>query len=132
MRFIRLSSKELPKDIQVQIPWPPSANRYWRIWNRGLIISKEAREYKKTIRQLSHMWPEWDSDGRLNIQITAFPPDKRARDLDNLLKITLDSLEGAKMFENDSQFDKIEIERGDVFVGGRLNVSIQKRPSGKA
>ena len=110
--------------MDIILPWPPSANRYWRFWNRHIIISKEAQIYKKTIKQLFYTWPLKNINGRLVVNIVAHPPDRRMRDLDNLLKITLDSLEGTGLFENDSQIDKITIERAEIEKGGSLNVFI--------
>lgn len=116
--------------MNINLPWPPSANRYWRFWNRKIIISREAIEYKKSVRQCSYTWPVKRINGRLELMIVAFPPDKRPRDLDNLLKITIDSLESAALFENDSQIDKITIERGEVIKNGYLSVLINKYREG--
>jgi crossover junction endodeoxyribonuclease RusA len=49
--------------------------------------------------------------GRLRVKLTAAPPDRRARDLDNILKSTLDSLEHAQVFVSDSQIDYLRIVR---------------------
>lgn len=39
------------------------------------------------------------------------PPDRRKRDLDNLLKSLLDGLEGAGVFKDDAQIDDLQIVR---------------------
>lgn len=114
-------------NLDVSLPWPPSSNRYWRMWNHRLIISREARDYKRDIKQLYYTWPIKRLQGRLELTINAMPPDKRARDLDNLLKITIDSLESTGIFENDSQIDKITIERGNVIKDGSLTISLSTR-----
>lgn len=62
--------------------------------------------------------------GRLSITIKAYPPDRRARDLDNVLKILIDSLADAGQFLNDSQIDKLLIERMEVIKGGQLLIEI--------
>lgn len=62
--------------------------------------------------------------GRLAIKITAEPPDKRRRDLDNILKAPLDALTHAGLLIDDEQFDEINIVRGQVVPGGRLGVKI--------
>jgi len=114
------------KFVTMVIPWPPSSNRYWRYWNRRVIISKDAREYKKTIKSMSYEWEPRHLTGRLDLSIIAFPPDKRARDLDNLLKITIDSLESTGLFNNDSQIDRIVIERGEVVKDGSLGICLRE------
>jgi crossover junction endodeoxyribonuclease RusA len=61
---------------------------------------------------------------RLSVTITANPPDLRKRDLDNLLKQTLDALQHAGIFKDDSQIDQILIRRGIKTTNGNLEVSI--------
>jgi crossover junction endodeoxyribonuclease RusA len=58
----------------------------------------------------------------------AFPPDRRRRDLDNLAKPTLDALEHAGVYEDDSQIDLLIIRRQDVVRGGSLQVAVDDLP----
>ncbi|WP_140394409.1 RusA family crossover junction endodeoxyribonuclease, partial [Escherichia coli] len=53
-------------------------------------------------------------------------PDKRRRDLDNILKAPLDALTHAGLLIDDEQFDEINIVRGHLVLGGRLGVKIYK------
>ncbi|EET5679407.1 RusA family crossover junction endodeoxyribonuclease, partial [Escherichia coli] len=62
--------------------------------------------------------------GRLAIKIIAEPPDKRRRDLDNILKAPLDALTHAGLLMDDEQFDEINIVRGKPVSGGRLEIRI--------
>jgi crossover junction endodeoxyribonuclease RusA len=62
--------------------------------------------------------------GRLAIKIAAYPPDRRRRDLDNILKALLDSLTFAHVIEDDSQFDFISIARRDVIKDGAVQITI--------
>jgi crossover junction endodeoxyribonuclease RusA len=75
--------------------------------------------------------------GRLAIHIEARPPDRRARDLDNIGKAPLDALQHAGVYESDSQIDDLRIVRGPVCEGGELVVTIAEleasnNPNGKA
>ena len=63
--------------------------------------------------------------------ITANPPDLRKRDLDNLLKQTLDALQHAGIYLDDSQIDYILIRRGIKASAGNLEVDIDGYPSDK-
>ena len=63
--------------------------------------------------------------GRLSVCLCVFPPDKRKRDLDNLLKISIDSLQKAGFFHDDSQIDSLEVHRFEVFPEGKIEVSIR-------
>lgn len=110
----------------LSLPWPPSANRYWRHTGNRVLVSREAKDYKSTIATLALFWRKPKLLGRLCVHIKAFPPDRRARDIDNLAKIVLDSLQDAALFENDSQVDKIIIERMNIVEGGELLVNLNE------
>jgi crossover junction endodeoxyribonuclease RusA len=62
--------------------------------------------------------------GQLAIEIRAYPPDKRKRDLDNILKSLLDSLTHAGLIVDDSQFDAIAIARLPSEKPGRVDIKI--------
>lgn len=91
-----------------------------------VLISKAGREYKILIKGLALLWRRKILYGRISVHIQACPPDKRARDLDNLLKCVLDSLEGAGLFVSDSQVDRILIERMEPKKDGCLLVKIEE------
>jgi crossover junction endodeoxyribonuclease RusA len=62
---------------------------------------------------------------RLEVCIDAYPPDARVRDLDNLLKPALDSMQDYGMF-NDGQIDILRIRRMEK--GGYVRVYISEIP----
>lgn len=116
----------MSESLNIIIPWPPSGNRYWRLFKNRLIISRDAHDYRRALKHLSYTWKKTDLTGRLSAEIIAHPPDKRKRDLDNLLKITMDALAKTGIYDDDSQFDKICIERGTIEKDGTLVVCIKK------
>ena len=63
--------------------------------------------------------------GRMAVWIKACPSDKRKRDLDNLLKATLDALNAAGMFEDDSFIDDLHIVRSAQWDNAHLQVEIK-------
>ncbi len=103
------------------LPWPPSVNHYWRTWKNRHLISKEGRAYRTTVAGLLSPCP---LAGRLSVAVQAFPPDRRVRDLDNLLKSLLDALQHAGVYGDDSQIDRILIERGEVDKPGWVRVNV--------
>ena len=110
--------------IRVQLPWPPTQNSNWRMLNGRTLLSRKSRDYKSDVIKRSYVWPKRCLEGRLELTIIAYPPDKRKRDLDNLLKVPIDAMKAAGLFIDDSQIDKIIIERGSVIKNGLLAVEI--------
>lgn len=97
--------------FQIVLPWPPSVNKYWRM-GRGRMHKSEAGKAYATEAgfRARAMFKRKPFTGRLRVEILAFPPDKRARDIDNLLKAPLDALKGI-CFDDDSQIDELMITR---------------------
>jgi crossover junction endodeoxyribonuclease RusA len=108
--------------ITLKLPWPPSTNAYYRVFKNRAILTKAARQYRETIVGL--FGGHQPLTGRLGIVIYVFPPDKRLRDLDNLLKQPLDALQHAGVFLNDGQIDQLMIRRQNVEKPGYLLVTI--------
>lgn len=109
--------------LEIDLPWPPSVNTYWRMFQNRMLISKRGREYRKAV---DNAIGSERIEGRLSVRIEAYPPDRRRRDLDNLLKGILDSLEAAKVFDDDEQIDDLRIMRMPVEPKGRVVVLIFK------
>lgn len=108
--------------IEQTLPWPPTVNTYWRNIRGRTIISERGRLYRLAVqKQLAGAEPLL---GRLAIKIAAYPPDRRRRDLDNILKALLDSLTFAQVIEDDSQFDFISVARRDVIKDGAVQIII--------
>lgn len=106
----------------ITLPWPPSVNTYWRTFRGRMIISKAGREYRQAVASL--IQGSWRYTKSVKVTITAYRPDNRKRDLDNLLKATLDSLTYAGIWEDDSQIVDLRIVWGDI-VAGMLKVEIE-------
>jgi len=61
---------------------------------------------------------------RLSLVIEVYPPDKRRRDLDNVLKSLIDAIQHAKVFPDDSQIDALRVYRREPVQHGRVDVCI--------
>jgi crossover junction endodeoxyribonuclease RusA len=113
--------------ISLILPWPPSVNRIWRSVGGRVLLSADGRAYRQAVA-VAVVEQHGAGDplaGRLSMTIRAYPPDRRRRDLDNLLKAILDSLEHAgSVYVNDSQIDHLSIHRCAVEVGCRLEIQI--------
>lgn len=110
--------------LVLDLPWPPSVNNYWRSVNGRVLVSSAGRAYQKTVTALCARVP--CREDRLLMLIHAHPPDRRRRDLDNILKATLDSLQVGRVYRDDSQIDDLRVVRREPVNGGRLRVHIEE------
>jgi crossover junction endodeoxyribonuclease RusA len=62
---------------------------------------------------------------RLRVDIVATMPDRRRRDLDNLLKALLDALQHARVFFDDEQIDALSVRRNGCAKPGGVEVTIE-------
>ena len=109
---------------EIMLPWPPSVNTYWRMWRSRMVISKAGREFRAAVaEQVAEQNAAKFDDRPVVVVIRAYRPDKRKRDLDNLLKAALDSLSHAGVFDDDSQIQDLRIFWGD-HIGGYLKVEV--------
>ena len=99
------------------LPWPASVNALYRSVHGQVRVSEAARSWKAramAILDSSRCFGvKWPLTGRLGVVIEAWPPNQRARDLDNLLKVVLDA-GNQSLWLDDSQIDDIRIVRMGV------------------
>lgn len=123
------SSSELPPPVSFALPWPPSVNTYWRSAVIGgrvrVYVSDKGKAYRKEAGwRIAGARARAGLAGRVALEIRAFPPDRRKRDLDNTLKAVLDVMTEVGVWNDDSQVDELTIRRGDVVKGGRLEIRV--------
>lgn len=112
--------------IEITLPFPPSVNTYWRTFKGRMLISAKGREYREVVEHLiSHMPKVELIEGAVCVDIVAYRPDKRRRDLDNLFKAPLDALTYSGVWQDDSQITDLRIRWADE-IGGMLKVTITK------
>jgi crossover junction endodeoxyribonuclease RusA len=112
----------------IEIPWPPTVNTYWRNTKRGVLISKAGRIFGQKVALIVKQAIGHQQElhvGRLEVTIYAYPPDRRARDLDNILKAPLDACTKGGLWADDSQVDCLTIIRGPVRKGGGMELIVQ-------
>ncbi len=110
--------------IEFVLPYPPTVNTLASSWQHIFCI-KSGERYRRAVALIVRQQRlKLSLSGRLAIKIIREPPDKRRRDLDNILKAPLDALTHAGLLMDDEQFDEINIVRGQPVSGGRLGVKI--------
>lgn len=122
--------------MKLVLPYPVSANRYWRsvvVQRRDgpkkpravTFVSEEAKAYKQECawraKAAGCRVPE---QGAVELRIALVPKNRVCMDLDNALKVTIDALKGI-VYGDDAQVFKITAERRDPdAAGARLEVEI--------
>lgn len=104
------------------LPYPPSVNHYWKRSKTGVHLTQRARMFREdvSIRALDFLHANKTLRGPIELELFAHPPDGKLRDLDNLLKATLDSLTHARVIGDDSQIKRLTIEWARKIKGGRM------------
>lgn len=110
---------------EIDLPFPPSMNHYWRRVGARTIISRAGREFREEVIRLTRGGSRGTLDGPISITIEAHPPDRRRRDLDNLLKAPLDAMAHAGLYLDDHQIEEIHLYRRPCCKDGKLVVSLQ-------
>lgn len=108
---------------RITLPWPPSVNRYYRNVSGVTKISAEGRAYRTAVVNLLAESRTPPMAGTVAVDIEAFMPDRRRRDLDNLLKGLLDALTHAGLWLDDSQVADLRIRRAPT-IGGMVKVEV--------
>ena len=110
--------------MNIVLPYPPTVNTYWRKFNNRMVISPKGRQYRKDVMQILEGCETLH--GRLKVTIIATMPDRRKRDLDNILKSLLDAMDHAGVFDDDEQIDQLHVFRNGVEKPGYVAISIEE------
>lgn len=105
------------------LPWPPTLNHNL---NGARKLTQSHKDFRERVAMVVLGKRIKPLQGRLSASIVAFPPDKRMRDLDNLLKPIFDALQHAGCFLSDGAIDHIEITRAQGPDQGIVHVSIKE------
>jgi crossover junction endodeoxyribonuclease RusA len=108
------------------LPYPPSANIYWR-HNRGRTHrSQEANEYIAQVGWLCVAERIAPIRGNVCLSVDFYRPAKRG-DLDNLLKVLIDALRGYA-YDDDKQIIELHAGRYDDKNEPRAVVVVSEMP----
>jgi len=116
---------------ELELPVAVSENSYRR-FVKGFsypIISKEGRKYHDTVKMRFQQSGQEMIHGPVKVIVEYYPPDRRARDLDNLFKCLFDSLVKAGCIEDDSQIMDIEAHKREPLPpAGLIHLEIEAKP----
>jgi Holliday junction resolvase RusA-like endonuclease len=112
--------------IELELPYPPSVNHYWRRVGARTLISRGGRAFRDAVCAILAARGIRPLDGPLVVEVRVFPPDKRRRDVDNVQKALLDALQHGGAYGDDSQIVRLTIEKREPLDGGKTFVRIRK------
>lgn len=109
--------------MNITLPIPPSANRYWRNVKGRMVISQQARTYKVAVGHICNQHGIAPTDAPVAVTLNVFRPAKRG-DLDNFVKCALDSLRGFA-YVDDAQVIELHAYRHDDKHNPRVEVCVE-------
>ena len=117
--------------LKLELRWPDSAlmpnRKNGRHWTTVHVIKGQAMTEARALTLQAMQKSKWvPPSGKLPITITFCQPDKRRRDLDNLLASIKPHCDGISqaLGIDDQYFEPITLNRGEVVKGGRVIVEI--------
>jgi len=114
------------------LPYPPSANRLWRVFGGRVVPSPHATAYKATAAVLARQARLPLRSGPVELILIIHPKARkretgrphRCLDTSNAIKCVEDALQGVA-YINDSQVVSISAKRGDPVPQGALSVEVR-------
>ena len=111
----------------LDLPLPPSTNRIWARSPGGITLSKDYRIWKenadKFVLFTGAWWRATKITGRFTAEIVLDANErKRAGDLDNRIKATLDWCQSRELIRNDSDCDALTVCWGEAPTGCRVTL----------
>ena len=113
--------------LDLELPWPPSVNHYYRHVGPRVLISRDGRKYREIVAGIVSQLGFSQLKGNISLHAQFYPPDKRRRDLDNVGgKVLLDTLQAAGLFKDDSQVKRILLEMHEPMEGGMCFIKLEE------
>ena len=108
--------------ITLVLPYPPTVNHMYRRARGHLALTPEALAFRHAVRMIAMVQGVTPIVGPVAVFLDVYRPRRRG-DLDNLLKATIDSLNGVA-YRDDQQVEQITAVRYDDKRAPRIEVSV--------
>ena len=116
--------------MKISLQWPdpglsPNARKHYR--QKAQLVSV-ARQMAHLLTVITDQRASIPPDVPLETRLTFYPPDKRRRDIDNLLASMKSSLDGIfdALETNDNRVKRTVLEWGEVAQPGRVEIEIRE------
>lgn len=111
--------------LEFEVPFPPSVNNYKRVGRivrtasgkllQHRVNSDATRQFFADVWNRTRKLPKHDlKSARLFVTLTLHAPNQRKIDIDNRIKVCLDSIQHAGIYDDDAQIDRLLVIRGCV------------------
>lgn len=122
----------------LKLPYPPSVNLVWRSlafiskYSKKpmvrVVISKRGNQYfAEVAKVIMAARPPRFEGVKLNVYVKVVPPDRRKRDLDNLGKVLMDSLQKCGVIDDDANIDVLTFCRAPVEKPGYVIIEVKEQ-----
>lgn len=127
---------------ELTLPWPTSVNHYKKVGR--IVKTKTGKLYqqRKNTDQTNKFyfdtymlhkkgmpleWAKFASSATISFEVSVYlyPPTSHRYDIDNQLKVLLDSLTRAKVIHDDSQITRLYVEKCNIIQHGQVKVIIK-------
>ena len=110
----------------VRLPFPPSVNNlFLNVRGRGRVPSARYRDWRQAASTSARAQQPAPVEGRVSLSFDFRAPDRRLRDLDNLLKAPIDLLVSEGLIGADNNSVVRELRARWVDAGDPLTVTIR-------
>ena len=127
--------------LEFKLPYPPSVNHYKKVGR--IVKTKTGKLYQQrkntchtekfyfdvyilTKQSIPLEWPRFCDSATFSLNVYVYPPDNKKRDLDNILKVLIDSLVRAHIIKDDHQIHRLYVEKCEIMCQGQVIVRIQE------
>lgn len=109
---------------QIEMPWPPTLNKYRTVARGRLITSTKGKKYKDEGMAIIRSQTKAKISGKIKVGIVFHPPTNSRFDLDNFCKCLLDTVTESGLIEDDSNISELKLTKGEKIKGGKALVTI--------
>ncbi len=110
--------------MKLELPWPPSVNHYWGRRGNWVYIKQAGKDFRDlSIWKIKEARVEMIK-GPAKVTLHLYPPDRRKRDTDNVLKALFDALQHGGAIEDDYLIEEHHFYRHEADKPGRVEIEL--------
>ncbi len=122
--------------IEITLPLAPSINHYKKVGRVTMTKSDKIYQprvnsavttafYWQVFMRIKQLGLQSFGEALLSVELDIHPSSNRRMDIDNRIKITLDSLQRAGLYDDDTQIHRLLVEKKCIIPQGQIIVRIK-------